>query len=136
MGSSIKRIALCMVLLCFSSSAQVATAGTHKIMIFGGDDHKTYLGCLSCSSVAIDSVLNRYGDHGSRYSDESIFNPYGDFGGHYSSKSPCNSYASDPPVIVDEEGNYYGELTVNTYSTRRAQSESLNAWLEGVCSAE
>ena len=49
-----------------------------KLMVFGGADHRTYLGCLNCSQFAVDSVLNEYGQHGSRYSSESIWNHYGD----------------------------------------------------------
>jgi hypothetical protein len=131
-----KRILLVIAGLCVASWAQVIRAGSHKLMLFGGDDHKVYLGCLSCSKSAADSVLNPYGDHGSRYASDSIFNPYGDFGGHYSDNSPCNSYASHPPVIVDENGDYYGELTLNTSSSRRANSDNLNSWLQGVCAAE
>jgi hypothetical protein len=134
MGGMMRRLAFCLLLLSATGWAQVVTAGSHKIMIFGGDDHKTYLGCLSCSAYDSDAVLNTYGDHGSHYSDESIFDPYGDFGGHYSSNSPCNSYASDPPVVVDEEGNYYGELTVNDYRPR--QAKALVAWIKGVCEAQ
>src|ERR1700751_63241 len=79
-----------------------------KLMLFGGDGHKIYLGCLNCSEYATDSVFNEYGQSGSRYSSESIWNKYGDFGSAYSSFGVCNPYATDPPVIVDHEGNYYG----------------------------
>jgi hypothetical protein len=116
--------------------AQVVTAGRHKIMLFGGEDHKVYLGCLSCSKYANDSVLNRYGPHGSKYATDSIFNRYGEYGSPYSSTSPCNPYASSPPVIVDEDGDYYGELTINTTRSKRAQSEPLNSWIAGVCQGE
>jgi hypothetical protein len=116
--------------------AQVVTAGRHKIMLFGGEDHKVYLGCLSCSKYANDSVLNTYGPHGSKYATDSIFNRYGEYGSPYSSTSSCNPYASSPPVIVDEDGDYYGELTINTTRSKRAQSETLNSWIAGVCQGE
>src|SRR5713226_4729661 len=82
-----------------------------KLMIFGGLDHKTYLGCLSCNEYATDSVFNSYGSNGSPYSSESIWNQYSEFGSRYSTYSACNPYASDPPVIVDHDGAYYGRLT-------------------------
>ena len=131
-----KRLLFIIAILGVASGAQVVRVGSHKIMIFGGNDHKVYLGCLSCSPHAEDSVLNSYGDHGSRYSETSIFNPYGNYGGRYSDNSPCNSYASRPPVIVDENGDYYGELTINQHSADRAKSDSLNSWIQGVCAAE
>jgi hypothetical protein len=82
-----------------------------RILLFGGPDHTTYLGCLSCSEYAADSIMNKYGQHGSAYSSESIWNHYSTFGSRYSSESACNSYANDPPVIVDSEGGYYGRLS-------------------------
>src|SRR5438874_2063451 len=53
-----------------AAGASGASAGTNayspqKFMIFGGQDHRTYLGCLNCSEYATDSVLNRYGTFGS-----------------------------------------------------------------------
>ncbi|MGA8554420.1 MAG: hypothetical protein WB630_08370 [Candidatus Acidiferrales bacterium] len=80
------------------ASALSGSAASPKIMIFGGRDHRTYLGCLSCDELVSDSVFNTYGQYGSRYSAESI--------------CPCDANATDPPVIVDEQGTAYGRLTV------------------------
>lgn len=101
-----------------------------KLMLFGGDDHKTYLGCLNCSKYATDSVFNEFGTAGSRYSSESIWNKYGEFGSPYSTYSVCNAYATDPPVIVDHEGNYYGRLTLNQYRVEIASGRQYIAWLQ------
>jgi hypothetical protein len=60
-----------------------------KLMIFGGMDHKTYLGCLSCNEYASDSVFNSYGSNGSAYSSQSIWNHYSEFGSAYSTYSAC-----------------------------------------------
>lgn len=54
-----------------------------KLMIFGGFDHKTYLGCLNCNEYAADSVFNSYGSNGSPYSAQSIWNRYSEFGSAY-----------------------------------------------------
>jgi hypothetical protein len=112
--------------------AQVATVRGHKVMIFGGEGHKIYLGCLSCTEYASDSILNEYGSHGSPYQSESIFNPYGRYGSKYDNYSACNPFASDPPVIVDDDGNYYGRLTVNKFKDP-TKSQTVRAWLAGVC---
>ena len=48
------------------------------------------------------------------------------YGIAYSSYSPFNSYASYPPVIVDEEGNFYGYFTVNKYKSKRANFDLVN----------
>jgi len=108
-----------------ASASQYST----KLMIFGGLDHKTYLGCLNCNEYATDSVLNSYGNNGSPYSAQSIWNHFSEFGSPYSNYSACNSYASDPPVIVDRNGAYYGRLTVNEYHPQRAAGEKYYVWL-------
>jgi len=102
-------------------------------LLFGGDGHKTFLGCLNCSQFDASSVLNSYGAYGSRYSSSSIFNPYSDYGSLYSTYSACNPYASDPPVIVDRNGNFYGRLTLNRYRGDLGVGASLGAWLAAVC---
>lgn len=120
------------------NAAAAGAAGSQaqpaKLLIFGGADHKTYLGCLNCNEYASDSVFNTYGDHGSPYSTQSIWNHYGEFGSSYSVYGACNAYASDPPVIVDQNGAYYGRLTVNEYHPQRGVGAKYYDWLtEKVC---
>lgn len=115
-------------------AAQGSVANPKKLMIFGGQDHGTYLGCLNCSNYASDSVLNQYGEHGSQYSSLSIWNHYNQFGSAYSNFGACNAYATDPPVIVDSEGNFYGRLTMNQYHLQIGIGKSYYEWLENsVC---
>lgn len=104
-----------------------------KLMIFGGDNHTVYLGCLNCSEYAADSVKNTYGTHGSAYSQESIMNHYSQYGSPYSSESACSEYASDPPVIVDQAGKFYGRLTLNRYRGDIGAGAQLMGWLAAVC---
>ena len=104
-----------------------------KLMLFGGRDHKTYLGCLNCGPYASDSVSNSYGNFGSAYSPTSIFNPYGEFGSPYSMYSACDPYASEPPVIVDQSGQFYGRLTVNRFNAQQTQNVNLLNWLATAC---
>lgn len=98
-------------------------------MLFGGFDHKTYLGCLNCSQYATDSVFNEFGSFVSKFSGDSIWNTYSEFAFRYSIESPCNQYATDPPVIVDHEGNYYGRLTINEYHSEIVAGRQFVAWL-------
>jgi hypothetical protein len=123
-----------------TSAAAAGAAGTSvsqpqtKLMIFGGEDHKAYLGCLSCNEYASDSVFNAYGSNGSAYSSLSIWNHFSEYGSPYSTYSACNAYATDPPVIVDQNGHYYGRLTVNEYHPERASGAKYYVWLtETVC---
>lgn len=91
------------------------------LLLFGGDGHKTFLGCLNCGKYDSGSICNKYGDQGSKYNGDSIWNKYGNYGSKYSNQSPWNKYASEPPAIVDKEGNFYGYLTANSYNPKRTR---------------
>jgi len=111
------------------SATTASSAPPSKLMIFGGEGHKTYLGCLSCSEYATDSIFNNYGDHGSRFSNESVWNHYSDYGSRYSDEGACNPYAYDPPVIVDSDGRFYGRLTLNVYHAQIGGGTRYHDWL-------
>lgn len=96
---------------------------SQALHIYGGQNHEIYLGCLNCSSYDQSSIWNEYGTYGSRYNSNSIWNAYGTYGSEYNSNSPWNSYGSNPPVVVDKSGNFYGYLTVNQHKSKRFQSE-------------
>ena len=113
--------------------APSASAGTVKLRLFGGDAHGVYLGCLNCSEYAADSVMNKYGAHGSPYSQESVHNHYSQYGSPYATTSACNRYANDPPVIVDAAGNYYGRLTLNQFHAEIGVGRNFIAWLSAAC---
>jgi len=96
-----------------------------ELLLFGGRDHDVFLACLNCSRYDSGSVCNRYSENGSRYGDKSIWNRYGDFGSRYSEFSPWNRYASNPPVIVDRDGNFYGYFTANRFRDKRTKIKTL-----------
>jgi hypothetical protein len=105
-----------------------------KLLLFGGEGHKTYLGCLNCSQYSADSVTNTYGTHGSVYSNESIWNHFNEFGSQFTNFGVCNLYATDPPVIVDGDGKFYGRLTMNQYHPERGIGANFSEWLaDKVC---
>lgn len=103
-----------------------------KISVFGGEGHTQFLGCLSCDDYASDAIANRYGSFGSKYSYTSIANKNSQYGSHSSPYSACNMYADDPPVVVDDNGQYYGRLTINEYR-EQIRNPGAIAWLAGVC---
>ncbi|MDG6345263.1 hypothetical protein Q7469_03775 [Glaesserella parasuis] len=84
-------------------------------LLFAGENHDKFLGCLNCNKYDNSSIWNKYGDFGSKYSSESIWNKYGTYGSKYSGESPWNKYSTEAPVIVDSSGNYYGKFTINKY---------------------
>jgi len=64
--------------------------------------------------------MDPYSNYGSKYNSNSIWNAYGTYGSSYSDNSPFNSYSMYPPVIVDQDGNFYGYLTINGSHDKRA----------------
>ena len=90
------------------------------LLIYGGQDHKDYLGKINASKYDSESIWNEYGKYGSRYNSKSIWNEYGTYGSKYNSYSPFNDYASNPPILVDNNGKFYGYFTSNKYKSQRA----------------
>jgi len=95
-------------------------ASAQTLHLYGGDNHDVYLGCLNCDSYNSNSIWNEYGTYGSSYNSKSIWNEYGTYGSEYNSNCPWNEYGSNPPVVVDKQGNFYGYFTVNEYKSKRA----------------
>ncbi|MDR2235257.1 MAG: hypothetical protein LBE92_03960 [Chryseobacterium sp.] len=91
--------------------------------LYGGADQNQYLGCLDCDDFDKNSVWNTFGDYGSPLSSKSIWNSYGNYGSSSSIFSPWSKYASYPPAIVDQDGNFYGFLSLNTYKADKSDLE-------------
>lgn len=102
-------------------------------MIFGGPNRRVYLGCLNCSQISTDSVLNPAGEHGSPVFQESVYNHAGPYGSLVSPESACNPVANDPPMILDQSGRYYGRLTLNRLTPQIGIGLQFFAWLNRVC---
>jgi len=100
------------------------------LLLFGGEDHKTFLGCLNCIATSPGSVCNEYGKEGSQYQNDSIWNAYGPFGSQYSEFSPWNAYTSKAPIIVDKDGNSYGYFSTNAYHKDRTHIKWLVSILD------
>lgn len=94
-----------------------------SILIFGGKNHDVFLGCLNCTKYDNNSIWNKYGDFGSKYNEKCIWNKYSEYSGKYSDYSPFNKYATYPPVLVDDDGNFYGYFTANKYKDKRTDVE-------------
>lgn len=73
-----------------------------------------YLGCWTCNKYDSDSVHNEFGTYGSKFSTDSIRNRFG-WGSQFKSDGPCNSFASTTPVLIDEQNNDYGDLSINEF---------------------
>ena len=74
-------------------------------LLLYSDDNKFH-GCLDCNRYDSDSVCNKYGDYGSKYSADSIWSKYG-MGSKYEDASPFSKYGNGLK-IVDRQGGFYG----------------------------
>lgn len=105
-----------------------------RLLVFGGKKHDVFLGCL-CGETESDSVLNKYGEFGSPYRSESIWNHYGDYGSRYRDTSVCYRFASSPPVVVTDGGDFIGYLTIDKSKPGAITDARVVEWLETVVCA-
>ena len=78
-------------------------------------DGYEFLGRLSRDPYGQDSLSNPYGA-GSPYAPNSLLNRYGRYGSRYSPYSSTNPYATKTPRIYSGDGAYLGELSSNPYA--------------------
>ena len=96
------------------------------LYIYGGINEKDYLGKLNASRYDSESIWNPYGTYGNKYNSKSIWNAYGTYGNEYNSNCPFNEYGSNPPVLRDKNGKFYGYFTANKYKANRANYELID----------
>lgn len=126
-------------ILLLSLALPLAVFGTGPLLIFGGNGHKEFLGCLNCNEYHPDSVWNSFSRFGFE-NDFGVWNPYGEFANPFSPRSICNEFSTDPPVIVDRSGTFYGRLTVNEFAPAsicgRPRTADLCKALHTICKAK
>jgi hypothetical protein len=108
--------------------------GSEELLLFGGQGQKTFLGCFNCNAASLSSIFNRSSQYGSAAFITSIYNRSGQFGSTWSQFSVCNRMASDPPVIANRRGQFFGRLTLNFTRMDAVQDRRVRDWLVGVCS--
>jgi hypothetical protein len=103
------------------------------LLVWGGYNYRTFLGCLNCSPFDASSILNLYGRYGSRFSSLSIRNRYSSYGSRYSAFSACNLYATRPPLVYGQSNTPYGALSVNRY--HRSFNRYLYPYAIAICTS-
>jgi hypothetical protein len=93
------------------------TAQSRDILIFGGENNKEFLGCMTCNEMAPNSIWNDMSQYGWRNS-FGKWNSFGKFKNQFSSYSACNEFTQTAPVLVDNDGNFYGRLTLNEFANK------------------
>jgi len=86
-----------------------------------------FLGRITDSEVANDSLVNRFGPYGSQLSSTSIFNQ-STYGSTFSPVGPFNPNSTQPPRII-RNGQTVARLTVNAGFANRVDPNGLVAWL-------
>lgn len=67
------------------------------------------------AAIAQTCVINcGFGQQPNRYGNTPS-NPYSPMGSRYSNESANNPYATKPPALIDQNGNYRGNLSSNPY---------------------
>jgi hypothetical protein len=109
-------------------SPRAAAQRTKALLLFGGHDHKTFLGCLNCVETSGSSVCNEVGRYGSEVAENSTWNQVAPYGSEVSPTSPWNEVSQEAPIIVDPDGNSYGYFSVNAVHHDRTRI----SWLVGI----
>jgi hypothetical protein len=105
-------------LLCLGPACH-AQSPKNQLLIYGGNDHKIFLGCLNCVVNSPTSVCNENGRYGWDLQPNSIWNPNGKFGSDISPTSPWNDLGRNPPLLKTPDGASFGYLTTNTLNRKR-----------------
>ena len=95
-----------------------------EILLYSSDNE--FKGCLDCSRYDDKSVCNRYGDFGSRYSDDSIWSRYG-LGNRYNSDSPFARYGTGLKM-VDKQGNFFGYFSISAGGEKKMREYLRDLW--------
>ena len=102
-------LGFCLALITLAAHGQ-------DLLLFGGDGHEDFLGCLRCNEYSSDSVCNGFGRFGNEFG-SNMWNEFSSpYGNEFSSSSPWNEYSTSTsvPVLVDRSGAFYGYFTINS----------------------
>lgn len=109
------------ILLALSLAPRISAQQQKALLLFGGKDHKTFLGCLNCAETSQLSICNQFGTYGSAFQTDSIWDGFGEFGSEFSEYSPWNDFSTNAPIIVDKDGSSYGYFTTNSFHHDRTR---------------
>jgi hypothetical protein len=103
--------------ICLTLAVLVGSAGVNAedLLLFGGPNHKEYIGCLKCNEFSSESVCNGFAQYGNEFG-STMWNEFSTpYGNEFSSSSPWNEFSTSNsvPVLVGRQGAFYGYFTVN-----------------------
>jgi hypothetical protein len=105
---------LILVFLC--GFIQPANASNSDLLLFGGSNHKDFLGCINCPSHDTKSICNDYAEFGNKFF-ANMWNPFSSpYGNAFLPSSPWNEFSgsNEVPILADRQGNFLGFFTINS----------------------
>ena len=115
-------LALALVVLpTISLASTLSCSQVDGMAIFGYDWNEwIHIGAIGNEFNSL-SIANDFGA-GNEFKSTSIFNEFGRYGGEFGSNSAFNDFASNPPIIINDDYKFVGYLTtgyktpsINTY---------------------
>jgi hypothetical protein len=106
-----------------------ASTSWGQIAIYGGEKQDVFLGYLSESMFAINSIWNDGSEYGRDQGTNSIWNSYGKYGSTTSDYSPWNERATYPPVLKSGS-QLLGYFTTNRYKTPQTSDSFANKFIQ------
>src|SRR3989338_5964379 len=109
------------VLPTISLASTLSCSQVDGMAIFGYDwNERIHIGAIGNEFNSL-SIANDFGA-GNEFKSTSIFNEFGRYGGEFGSNSAFNDFASNPPIIINDDYKFVGYLTtgyktpsINTY---------------------
>jgi len=111
-----------LIIIIFLYSSTVCAVS--EVLLFSKDNE--YFGCFGCSEFDSNSICNKYGKYGNKYSNNSIWNEYG-VGSVYHSDSPFSKYGSGLKV-VDRSGNFHGYFSRSSVAPKQTRDYLNGIW--------
>jgi hypothetical protein len=87
----------------------------------------TFLGKINPNKSDQNSIFNKSGPYGSKFSQESIFNKFSTYGNQFNPLSPFNKFSNNPPKIF-VRGKFFAYLTKNNLKSPRIDPDELLEW--------
>ncbi|NOW96539.1 hypothetical protein [Mucilaginibacter sp. SG564] len=110
-------VILLLFAISFNSNAQP------RFKLYGGKNYDQFLGYISyIENDELNSIWSQFSDYGATHSAKSIWNEYGIYGSKTSDYSVFNAKANYPPRVVDNNGKFYGYLTINENNPKRSHA--------------
>lgn len=117
----------------YRQEAETASQHRGESYLMGQDGQ--YLGKITPNHYHINSILNKYGPYGSKYSTTSIFNQYSNYGSIYGNYSLNNQYSTLPPKLM-VNGRFKIYVSKNEFVSPRISPEvffyNLNNNIDGL----